>query len=102
MKLGMNKNYIVSGIERSGTSMLMQILQAGGVPLAFNAESRPPDEDNPKGYFELEGGKIINKLMNGTFPLSDFKGEFIKITAFGVKFLPPGEYDIIYIQRNEF
>ena len=100
MKLDMNKNYIVSGIERSGTSMLMQILQAGGVPLAFNTESRPPDDNNPKGYFELEGGKIISKLMKGTFPLSSFKGKFIKITAFGVKFLPPGEYQVIYIQRN--
>lgn len=100
MKLDMNKNYIVSGIERSGTSMLMQILQAGGVPMAFDTESRPPDENNPKGYFELEGGKIINKLMNGDFPLSNYKGEFIKITAFGVKFLPPGNYDVIYIQRN--
>ena len=100
MKLDMNKNYIASGIERSGTSMLMQILQAGGVPLAFNTESRPPDDNNPKGYFELEGGKIISKLMRGIFPLSNFKGKFIKITAFGVKFLPPGEYHVIYIQRN--
>lgn len=100
MKLDPNINYIVSGLERSGTSMLMQILVAGGVPTAFDTESRPPDDNNPRGYFELEGGKIISRLMDGTFPMSDYKGSFIKITAYGLKFLPPGNYRIIYSQRN--
>jgi len=100
MKLDNSINYIVSGLERSGTSMLMQILVAGGVPTTFDTESRPPDDNNPKGYFELEGGKIINKLMDGQFPMQDHRGEFIKITAYGLKFLPPGKYKIIYSQRN--
>lgn len=93
-------NYIVSGLERSGTSLLMQILHAGGVPAAFDMNSRPPDDNNPRGYFELEGGKIINRLIDGTFPLTDYKGRFIKITAYGLKFLPPGNYRIIYTERN--
>ena len=100
MKLKKDVNYIVSGLERSGTSMLMQILEAGGLSLAFDTESRPPDENNPKGYFELEGGKVINKLMDGQFPLEKYKGRFVKITAFGLKFLPPGKYKIIYSRRN--
>jgi len=100
MKLDKNINYIVSGLERSGTSMLMQILEAGGVPCEFDHSSRPPDGNNPKGYFELEGGKIINRLMKGTFPLSDYMGKVIKITAYGLKFLPQGNYKIIYSQRN--
>jgi hypothetical protein len=100
MKLKKDVNYIVSGLERSGTSMLMQILEAGGLSLAFDSESRPPDENNPKGYFELEGGKVINKLMDGQFPLEKYKGRFVKITAFGLKFLPPGKYKIIYSRRN--
>ncbi len=100
MKLDNSINYIVSGLERSGTSMLMQILVAGGAPTAFDTESRPPDDNNPKGYFELEGGKIINRLMDGQFPMQDHRGEFIKITAYGLKFLPPGKYKIIYSQRN--
>ncbi len=100
MKLDKTINYIVSGLERSGTSMLMQILVAGGVPTSFDTDSRPPDDNNPKGYFELEGGKIINKLMEEQFPLQDHQGEFIKITAYGLKFLPPGKYKIIYSQRN--
>jgi len=99
MKLEENTNYIVSGLERSGTSMLMQILDAGGLPCIFD-ESRKPDENNPKGYFELEGGKIINKLIDGSFPLDKYKGKIIKITAYGIKFLPPGKYKIIYSERN--
>ena len=100
MGLDKNTNYIVSGLERSGTSMLMQILHAGGVPIAFDSSTRPPDYNNPKGYFELEGGKIINKLMEEAFPLDDYKGQFIKITAYGLKFLPAGRYRVIYSERN--
>jgi len=100
MNLDKTTNYIVSGLERSGTSMLMQILFAGGVPLAYDHESRPPDDNNPKGYYELEGGKIISSLMKRSFPLEEYKGKFIKITAYGLKFLPLGKYKIIYSERN--
>ena len=99
MKLDENINYIVSGLERSGTSMVMQILLAGGVETSFD-NSRSPDESNPKGYYELEGGKIINKLVDGTFPLNEHRGKFIKITAYGLKYLPSGNYKIIYSERN--
>ncbi len=99
MELDENINYIVSGLERSGTSMVMQVLLAGGAPVAFN-KSRLPDQSNPKGYYELEGGKIINKLMDGTFPLNEYKGKFIKITSYGLKYLPAGDYKIIYSERN--
>jgi len=99
MKLNENINYIVSGLERSGTSMVMQILLAGGVETSFD-NSRSPDESNPKGYYELEGGKIINKLIDGTFPLNEHRGKFIKITAYGLKYLPSGTYKIIYSERN--
>ena len=99
MLLNPEINYIVSGIERSGTSMLMQILSNGGLPTSSD-QSRPADEHNPKGYYELEGGKIINRLIEGTFPFDQYKGSFIKITAYGLKFLPPGNYKIIYSERN--
>ncbi|MFQ6070240.1 MAG: sulfotransferase domain-containing protein [Candidatus Aminicenantales bacterium] len=100
MELDENANYIVSGIERSGTSLLMQMLDAGGVPTSFDPSSRPADENNPRGYYELEGGKIINRLMEGNFPFEKYRGKFIKITAYGLKFLPPGKYRIIYTERN--
>ena len=92
-------NLIVSGIERSGTSMMMQVLLSGKVPVAFD-ESRPPDQHNPRGYFELEGGKIINRLIDGDFPLERYSGKFIKITAYGLKFLPSGNYKVIYMNRD--
>ncbi len=100
MKLDDQVNYIVSGLERSGTSLIMQMLRAGGVPCAFDTASRPPDDNNPRGYFELEGGKVISRLRDGVFPLAEYGGQFIKITAYGMKFLPPGSYRVIYTERN--
>ena len=99
LKLDKNINYIVSGLERSGTSMMMQILHAGDIPIASD-DLRKSDENNPKGYYELEGGKIINKLMEKTFPIGEYKGRFVKITAFGLSYLPQGRYKIIYMERN--
>jgi hypothetical protein len=100
MKLDDQVNYIVSGLERSGTSLIMQVLRAGGVPCAYDTASRPPDDNNPRGYFELEGGKIISRLRDGVFPLADYRGRFIKITAYGTKFLTPGDYRVIYTERD--
>ena len=97
--LNRNINYIVSGLERYGTSVMMQMLDKGGVPVAFD-DSRLPDEHNPKGYYELAGGKIINKLMDGEFDFSPHKGRIVKITAYGLKFLPDGNYKVIYMKRD--
>jgi hypothetical protein len=99
VKLDENINYIVSGLERSGTSMMMQILHAVDIPIASD-DLRKSDENNPKGYYELEGGKIIDRLMEKTFPIEKYEGRFIKITAFGLSFLPQGSYKIIYMERN--
>ena len=92
-------NYIVSGLERSGTSLMMQILLAGGFPIAYTAE-RTPDEHNPNGYYELEKGKIINKLIEGRFDKDTYNNVAIKITSYGLKYLPKGEYKIIYMLRT--
>jgi hypothetical protein len=92
-------NYIVSGLERSGTSLMMQMLYLGGMRVAFD-ESRPPDENNPRGYYELAGGKIINRLIDSTFDIEAYKGYVIKVTAYGLKFLPVSNYRIIYMRRN--
>jgi len=99
MKLRGDTNYIVSGLERSGTSMMMQVLEAGGVPIAYS-KSRKPDVHNPKGYYELEGGKIINRLIQRNIPFESYRGTFIKITAYGLSYLPEGIYKIIYMERN--
>ena len=101
MKLEQNRNYIVSGLERSGTSMMMQILEAGKIPIAHN-KSRKPDENNPKGYYELEGGKVMSKLMENKFPMRKYRGKFIKITSYGLLCLPnlTRKYTIIYMERD--
>jgi hypothetical protein len=44
---------LVSGLPRSGTSMMMKMLEAGGVPIMTDGV-READRDNPKGYFEVE------------------------------------------------
>ncbi len=50
---------VVSGLPRSGTSMMMQMLAAGGLDLVADAQ-RVPDADNPRGYFELEAVKRLH------------------------------------------
>jgi hypothetical protein len=97
--LNSDTNYIVSGLERSGTSLMMQVLVAGGIPTSYNND-RKADENNPRGYFELEGGRIITKLMQGDYPLDTYKGKFIKITSYGLQYLPEGKYKIIYMERD--
>lgn len=44
---------VVTGLPRSGTSMMMQMLRAGGMPPATDGV-RAADEDNPRGYLEME------------------------------------------------
>ena len=44
---------VVSGLPRSGTSLMMQMLSAGGLP-ALTDDLREADESNPRGYFEFE------------------------------------------------
>ena len=92
-------NYIVSGLERSGTSLMMQILQESGFPVSYD-HSRTPDVNNPQGYFELLKGLIINKLIDGTFDMSLYDDMAIKITSYGLQFLPEGNYKILYMYRN--
>lgn len=53
---------IVSGLPRSGTSMMMRMLDAGGLPLLVDAE-RPPDTDNPLGYYEFAPVKRDRKSV---------------------------------------
>jgi hypothetical protein len=49
---------VVSGLPRSGTSMIMQMLSAGGMPVRADGQ-RSADDDNPLGYFEFEPAKQI-------------------------------------------
>jgi tetratricopeptide (TPR) repeat protein len=68
---------VVSGLPRSGTSMLMQMLAAGGMPVLTDSLRRA-DEDNPRGYFEFEP---VKKLFRGADWLPEAKGKAVKIVA---------------------
>jgi predicted AlkP superfamily phosphohydrolase/phosphomutase/tetratricopeptide (TPR) repeat protein len=77
---------VVTGLPRSGTSMLMQMLAAGGMT-ALSDGLRAADEDNPRGYFELEP---VKKLLTDAKWLCEARGKAIKIVAPLLAALPPG------------
>ncbi len=88
---------IVSGLPRSGTSMMMKMLEAGGLPILTD-HLRTPDTDNPKGYYEFER---VKKLEHDQAWLKDAQGKAVKIIATLLKHLPPDyDYQIIFMRRN--
>ncbi len=90
---------VVSGLPRSGTSMMMQMLGAGGVPL-FTDEQRKPDEENPAGYFELEQVKELDKPLDKSW-LIEARGHAIKIISRLLTDLPPNNYyQVLFMRRN--
>lgn len=92
--------YIVSGLERSGTSLMMQILEKGGFPVVYD-KKRKADKNNPKGYYELFGGKIISRLEEDKVDLSEYEDKAIKVTSIGIYHLPEDfEYMIFWMERD--
>ncbi|MCB0204244.1 MAG: sulfotransferase domain-containing protein [Anaerolineae bacterium] len=89
---------VVSGLPRSGTSMMMKSLEAGGL-LPVTDELREADEDNPKGYYELERVKQMDK--GDTSWVADAQGKVVKVISALLEHLPPGyEYKVIFMRRN--
>jgi hypothetical protein len=90
---------VVSGLPRSGTSMMMQMLQAGGLEILTDAV-RTPDGSNPKGYFEFEAVKDLDKGPPPAW-LVDARGKAVKIVSSLVRWLPESnDYQVIFMQRN--
>ncbi len=88
---------VVSGLPRSGTSMMMKALEAGGLPVVTDAQ-RTADEDNPKGYYEMERVKQLDK--GDTVWLADAKGKVVKVISALLEHLPPDyQYRVIFMQR---
>ncbi|MBC2715097.1 MAG: sulfotransferase family protein [Desulfobacteraceae bacterium] len=95
----MNKSYItiVSGLPRSGTSMMMQILEAGGIPILTD-NIRKLDEDNPKGYYEFEP---VKKTKDDPSWVPEAQGKAVKIIYRLIQDLPDGyEYRVLFMQRK--
>src|SRR5262249_53017392 len=90
---------IVSGLPRSGTSMMMKMLQAGGLPL-FVDDLRKPDEDNPIGYHELEQVKSLLKEDDKAW-LAEGRGKAIKVVSTLLPGLPSSHfYKVVFMQRH--
>ena len=88
---------LVSGLPRSGTSMMMQMLEAGGIELIVD-HIRKADEDNPKGYFEFEKIKQLEKNFS---LLENAYGKAIKVISMLLYQLPMDKkYKIIFMKRK--
>jgi Sulfotransferase domain len=87
---------IVSGLPRSGTSLMMQMLAAGGMPVLCDGE-RVADTDNPRGYFEWERIKL---LPQQPACIAEAENKAVKVISQLLFALPPGHhYRIIFMQR---
>ena len=87
---------IVSGLPRSGTSLMMQLLQAGGIPLVCD-DKRAADDFNPRGYFEYEA---VKSLATDNSWVKQAQGKAIKVLYHLLKALPETlHYKVIFMQR---
>ena len=87
---------IVSGLPRSGTSLMMQMLAAGGLSVLSDGE-RKPDTDNPKGYLEWER---IKQLPKDPQCIVEAENKVVKIVSQLLQCLPRGrDYRVIFMQR---
>jgi hypothetical protein len=87
---------IVSGLPRSGTSLMMQMLAAGGVPVLSDGE-RQADADNPRGYLEWER---IKQLPKDPACIAEAEAKVVKVISRLLLSLPEGhEYRVIFMQR---
>lgn len=90
---------VVSGLPRSGTSMAMKMLEAGGVAPVTDG-NRAADEDNPKGYYEddrvLDLAKEVDKRwLRGT------RGKAVKIISYLLRHLPAdNNYKVVFMRRE--
>ena len=90
---------IVSGLPRSGTSMMMKILEAGGMAIMTDG-GRGADIDNPKGYFEYERTKNLEKETDKSY-LREGRGKALKVISFLIKDLPDdNDYRVIFMRRD--
>ena len=88
---------VVSGLPRSGTSMVMQMVHAGGIP-AVTDGVRSADPDNPRGYFELER---VKSLRTDRAWVAEARGKVIKVIHMLVPELPVDQdYRVLFVERD--
>ena len=88
---------VVSGLPRSGTSLMMQMLAAGGMTMMADG-LRTADANNPKGYLEFEK---VKQLRKDNAWLSEADGRTIKIVSHLLQSCPPGlRYQVVFVLRD--
>jgi hypothetical protein len=88
---------IVSGLPRSGTSMMMRMLEAGGMDVVTD-QLRRPDEDNPNGYYEFEK---VKKIKEDDAWLPQAYNKVFKMVSMLLSDLPRHhQYKVIFMKRN--
>ncbi|GAB4398480.1 MAG: hypothetical protein OHK003_20790 [Anaerolineales bacterium] len=90
--------YVVSGLPRSGTSMMMKMLEAGGLS-ALTDNIRTADDDNLQGYYEFERVKAMKD--GDTDWVGEAQGKVIKVISALLEHLPSAyQYKIIFMERE--
>ncbi len=88
---------VVSGLPRSGTSLLMKMLEAGGLQ-TLTDNVRVADEDNPQGYYEYERVKML--AQGDTDWLENAEGKGVKIITALLPCLPESHtFRVIMVER---
>jgi hypothetical protein len=88
---------IVSGLPRSGTSMMMRMLEAGGLPVVTD-NLRRADIDNPMGYYEFEP---VKKVKEDQRWLVESQGKVVKMVYSLLYHLPPDyQYRVVFMRRK--
>ena len=90
---------VVSGLPRSGTSLAMKMLEAGGLPLLTDS-AQPADISNPDGSYEFELVKQLDKNGDLTW-LRSARGRGLKVSSWLVTRLPESyDYRVIFLHRD--
>jgi hypothetical protein len=88
---------VVSGLPRSGTSLMMKMLEAGGLPVLVD-NVRTADVDNPRGYYEFEPVKALKADASWVAPA---RGKVVKMVYLLLMDLPPDvDYRVVFMRRN--
>lgn len=88
---------LVSGLPRSGTSMMMKMLEAGGMQVLAD-HVRTADDDNPEGYYEFER---VKKIEHDQAWLEDARGKVTKMISALLRHLPPAyHYKVVFMRRK--
>jgi len=92
---------VVSGYPRSGTSLMMQMLAAGGLPVLKDESFRPTDERNPRGYYEIKDALSLGGEEQSTDWVAGAPGKAVKVIAYQLQYLPPDyDYRVVFMRRR--